>query len=716
MATMVSISTGSTAAERHGIATGAGGFDAKPTIPQDAMMTTAISNLDKIKSPTHAFLHSDGIYEVARGTPPRNDIKKGIPSVPALWMKRGSTQKGSRKPKGKRKSISVVQSKAPPCDCEANGAVAALSPQQPSQLGAQGLDVQLPLPMRERLKSWNLSSSLHLIADENAEFQSADFERLKQFIHFLDENCPALFHGRLARNLCFTLVAISPSSTLGSSTSSPYICVKGLMKESEITSVHTVLSQRSVRAHYKPLRLCYDKSLVETAASGATYQTNTSEVPETLCGTLLRTEQRGKGVWMSTIGGIIEIDGKFFVMTTSHHPSTADTTSDESVEGSMSETEDSSVADTLVEKNSLDADIEPALIIDTWKEQERPDDVVDSATTEPLQFTEPPRPTNPFFWPDFAPETVAEGSDWRILVVEEKLQLPNSIPFQQRSEGNSQQQQTSARAQTHRRYLEAYPTEPSRRPVCIMAGISGLCSGLLSSNVSFLTLRGERSRAVWSVKLDPGFGKSLLLISNSKILTGVELQKGDSGSWVIDTACNNIIGCVIAISDGSVYLIPLRELFAQINNALKPNEPIRIPSPFRMLASLARNHFATDPEGNKELSEHYASEALSPEVLNMRTFDQAMQLLRTALQTQEDKGLLMRLLCYTGADLCSVLGSLEAWSAEHNIELDLYRLLVRLHSLYTIRGNSEIGAIGVDPAEPQDIEKGKRLAGKDQFH
>jgi hypothetical protein len=171
------------------------------------------------------------------------------------------------------------------------------------------------LPIKERLKTWNLSSSLHLAADENAKFELAEWEKVEQFISFLDQNCPALFQGRLSRNLDLTLVAINSSSKTGPPTSSPYIYIKGLLKESEITSVHTVLSQRSVRALYKPLRLCYDKSLVETAASKATYQTNISETQETLCGTLLQTERVGQGAWISTIGGIIEVDGEVFAVT-----------------------------------------------------------------------------------------------------------------------------------------------------------------------------------------------------------------------------------------------------------------------------------------------------------------------------------------------------------------------------------------------------------------
>jgi hypothetical protein len=167
----------------------------------------------------------------------------------------------------------------------------------------------------------------------------------------------------------------------------------------------------------------------------------------------------------------------------------------------------SSVADTLIEKGALDADVEPALVIDTWKEQESQGDLAKASITHPVLFSKPPQSTNPVFWPD--PNTIAiEGSDWRLLTMDKLHQLPNCIPFQQSAERSSQggQDQAPARA-CPPKYLEAYPTELSKRGVYILAGVSGVCPGVLAGNISFLSLRGEGSRIVWSVKLDAGFGK-----------------------------------------------------------------------------------------------------------------------------------------------------------------------------------------------------------------
>lgn len=197
-------------------------------------------------------------------------------------------------------------------------------------------------------------------------------------------------------------------------------------------------------------------------------------------------------------------------------------------------------------------------------------------------------------------------------------------------------------------------------------------------------------------------------------MISAELRKGDSGSWVIDAASNTILGYVVAISVGSAYLIPL---FEQIGNALKPEKPVCIPSPFRMLLNLARHHFAIEADGNRNLSEHYVSEALSPEVLDMRSSDQFILLVRAAIQEGVNERLLKRLLCSTGADLWSILVSFSTWWPEHQheIEQDLIPILNQLQQLLArFSAVSEITA-APNSAEAQDTEKGEKLTGKQHF-
>jgi hypothetical protein len=193
-----------------------------------------------------------------------------------------------------------------------------------------------------------------------------------------------------------------------------------------------------------------------------------------------------------------------------------------------------------------------------------------------------------------------------------------------------------------------------------------------------------------------------------------DLQTGDSGSWVIDATANNVLGYVVAISTRTAYLIPLMELFEQINDVLKPKTQICIPSPFKMLLSLARRHYAMEPE----LANRYASEALSPEVLDMRTSDQSILLVRSAIQNDEDKGLLTRLLCHIGADLRPILrslmrGSVDSIAKRYHLDPDLQPVLLRLCTQFVTE--SEF-SIATNPAKTHDIEKGKTHTGKVHFH
>jgi hypothetical protein len=150
--------------------------------------------------------------------------------------------------------------------------------------------------------------------------------------------------------------------------------------------------------------------------------------------------------------------------------------------------------------------------------------------------------------------------------------------------------------------------------------------------------------------------------------------------------------------------------FEQISSVLKPKIPICIPSPFKMLASLA-HHFATQPDPNAVLSEYYASEALTPEVLNWQSSDSSIMLVRRAIQDGEDVGLLMRLLCHTGADLWSILESFSVVVERENMDEELLQLFLRLRLLRAIPHPESELTITQKPMEISDPEKGRKIQG-----
>jgi hypothetical protein len=104
---------------------------------------------------------------------PKFDIRKGIPSLPDIWTKRLSAQKRRRQSKAKSGTSSELQLKVAPSG-DTNGAVGGKTLQKSPKLISEEMKVQVPLLVRERLKTWNLSSSLHLTADENAKHEHAD--------------------------------------------------------------------------------------------------------------------------------------------------------------------------------------------------------------------------------------------------------------------------------------------------------------------------------------------------------------------------------------------------------------------------------------------------------------------------------------------------------------------------------------------------------------
>jgi hypothetical protein len=198
------------------------------------------------------------------------------------------------------------------------------------------------------------------------------------------------------------------------------------------------------------------------------------------------------------------------------------------------------------------------------------------------------------------------------------------------------------------------------------------------------------------------------------VLIKTELRKDDSGSWVIDAKTNDIFGYVVTISAGSAYLISLLDLFQQILHGREPETSIGIPSPFIMLIRLARCHFSVEPLGQKPLSDYYASEALSPEVLNTHENDQTMQLLKSAIARGESKSQLMRIICSVEDDLWPFLGSFSTWSPEqqHNIDRDLVPILIRMEARSPLFDPEPIITVGSEPNTlVVDTEKGKAHQG-----
>lgn len=144
------------------------------------------------------------------------------------------------------------------------------------------------------------------------------------------------------------------------------ICVRGLCSEEDIKVFHEVISRSAIRQLYSGLRLSYDRILVTRTGRVIDEHfddLSSASMGETLCGTRLvmrRVPNDGGREWRSTIGGVIQIGGNFYAMTSAHPPDPDD---EEEAASRAASLVDGSSPSTLVEAD-YDDDVEPALIFD----------------------------------------------------------------------------------------------------------------------------------------------------------------------------------------------------------------------------------------------------------------------------------------------------------------------------------------------------------------
>jgi len=459
--------------------------------------------------------------------PQYNPIDKGIPSLPATWKFRMPLAKG-------KQSVNEHGSSQKP----SLRAATAKDGQNDASFQTPSINVTVKQRKREQLKTLRFTSTLKLVADENATFQEQHENKLQEFMKFWNIHNADWFHGLPPRNLCITLVAIvnSVSPTRPSSTGEkPYICIKGLRSEVEIIAFHAILSQRSIREKYKPLQLCYDRALVKTSAADEVYQGDISLAEWTLCGLLMQVND-GKGrQWMSTVGGVIEIDGKLHALTTAHPPENRDSSSQGERQNGDPETSYSlNSANTLVDEKSFDDDVESALVVDNWiKPEDRPSlsSLMPNVSSSPKD-----EPSPAYFWPDIG-QSVIKGSDWSLFRIDDSISRPNAIVGLATCaiDQPGQVPQLGSEYGPNRVYLTKYDTSPVYKAVYIIAGRTGICQGVLLGNKAYLCLASGPSTVVWTVKLESGTSKLSNPFIHGHLLIVIQTSRQetpDLGLWM----------------------------------------------------------------------------------------------------------------------------------------------------------------------------------------
>ncbi|KAK1845587.1 hypothetical protein CCHR01_11757 [Colletotrichum chrysophilum] len=103
-------------------------------------------------------------------------------------------------------------------------------------------------------------------------------------------------------------------------------------------------------------------------------------------------------------------------------------------------------------------------------------------------------------------------------------------------------------------------------------------------------------------------------------VSGQDLKKGDSRSWVVEPQSGAVYGHVIASSHLNAFVLPLQTIMDEIDT-----EQCHLPTPFACFANLARNYRKSN---NTDSAEEFAARAMADDVLEASTSNEFAQLIR----------------------------------------------------------------------------------------
>jgi len=333
---------------------------------------------------------------------------------------------------------------------------------------ASHVQVQLPLTKLQRVRDLKLRCHKQLKALEIIPSKS-ETEKLHDFVGFVSGDNQVTLFGRQLPRCHLYLVQIK----LDSAAVQSYICIEGLETPDDIRDFYSVMSQTRYREHYKPLKLCFRMVEVSSTASVTAKVRCRMHADEiTLCGTPVRVTT-DLGEQFSTIGGLVEVDGALFALTTAHAPPEMQT---DSVVPSES-------ASSAAREEDFPDDVQEALVI------EYPERAAEKAPPDFEALTE--WPVKVEAWHE------NERDDWRLIPVNEYC-LPNYVWVgSDRQEG----------AKPEPCFIVGHLPNPSGRRVYIMAGVSGGHLADMSAGPSFLFGKAG-PQEVWTAHLrgDSGMG------------------------------------------------------------------------------------------------------------------------------------------------------------------------------------------------------------------
>jgi len=147
-------------------------------------------------------------------------------------------------------------------------------------------------------------------------------------------------------------------------------------------------------------------------------------------------------------------------------------------------------------------------------------------------------------------------------------------------------------------FITDYLKAPSRRTAHILDGSGKSCQGTLVPSPTFLSVAGGPVTEVWTVSS-----------------TGPALQKGDSGSWVVDGK-GTLIGMVTGMSSNDVYVTPFCLQAREIERAQPGGRTVTLPSPLECVLELAAVEFDESRSASTLTSSYVSQLVLSSAVLD----------------------------------------------------------------------------------------------------
>ncbi|KAK7447870.1 hypothetical protein Landi51_06674 [Colletotrichum acutatum] len=370
-------------------------------------------------------------------------------------------------------------------------------------------------------------------ANPNVGFTNKERTVLEAFLLRLKSHNTAFYarYGRQFPVINLSLVSIEYSrwqqlSMLAQSRSVPntHICISGFEKSEDIRAFDRLMSKTGYKHLYSPLKLCYEKRRIIRSAMSSLPDISPS-FTRTLCGGLATFEDPNGSLRTSTIGGLIEVNGQTFALTTSHHPE-----------------------DEMIVENQKDTPCLADLITAFADGEPEDGDFLQPGTPESLTM----RPEHQEEGENLESTAIGPGSscgsllnqdsdepwnDWNLVSVEPVCRLPNIV-----FDSNKEVQITAFGSLDAARFLDENPWH-----VSIISGMSGVVHGVLSSNPSYMLPGTGNSFESWSIRLSKG-----------------DLRAGDSGSWVIRESDCSLLGMVIARSAGSAYMISWGDIQSSI--------------------------------------------------------------------------------------------------------------------------------------------------------